>query len=210
MSNKKWRDKIPSVNIPAIAPISNQKSWIEKHGFAWAMVLLLLGAFLGSVVTVYYGDLQMQQEDAMTAQSLYNELNSPTNQIPIAAQKYEKNLTLDLSFWSLYPSSSVLPIVKTKMGRFDAMLIQNITRYDLCLNDAEQDRLTLVEAAKLPDISTLKNNSWDLSEIANEGSMDSDMWQCIRYCNYQIPIISKQLQDEINNSKGFGSYFLSL
>jgi hypothetical protein len=198
MSKKKWRDKLSNISVPPITLTDNQKSWIEKHGVIWAMILLVLGAVFGSVVTVYYGNWQMQQEDIMTAQSLYNELSSPTNQIPVMALLYE-NKSSGIDDMPLYPLSSVLPIVKTKMGRFSDPLRNNISQYDYALYYAEQNRLKLWDIIKIsPNVQS--SSVYDTTLIQNKNAYFSNMEYYIFYCNQQIPIIEKQLHDEFGVS----------
>jgi hypothetical protein len=176
---------------------NNQKSWIERYPKIWAILLLIAGFILGFLGNIVYGSWQTQQEDVSTAQSLYNELNSSTNMAAYMAPQYE-NGSISIPNNPFYPQSSVLPVVKTKMGRFDSTLAHNISEYDTSLSIAEQDRLKMIDVDKISSNVTL--SVYDKSLQDNSVHIFKEMANCVSYCNYLTPIIEKELHDEFGVS----------
>jgi len=176
----------------------NTDSWIERNRIKWEIFLLLLGVVLGFFITVVYDTYQMHQEDVATAQSIYDELSSPKNLVPVMASYYLNytggplGVSGDSSFT---PHSSIFPVVRTKIGRFPNSLADNITGYDADLEFAEQYRIDLIELSKTERLQSDSISCYDQSLRNNSANITMKMIEHVFNCYYQIPIIKKQLHD---------------
>jgi hypothetical protein len=182
------------------------KTFFENHPhWKWDVSLMLLGVIIGLVsgfcLSVWWQHTMDAQTDKITAQKIYDELNTPENPVNTYSQFYKNTDTtgplagkMNVGTNSLLIQPSVFPSILDKIQRFDNSLYQNITFYYSNLTVAEDDRLNLVKAGELEESSSNKS-ALALVLIYSESYAYNNMRERLSYCYNQIPIIKKQLHD---------------
>ena len=186
--------------------VERRKIWIKNNRIKWEVLLLLVGAVIGFVLSMGWGYWQDCQTDKFTAQNIYMELNNPKNPVNLHAPEFINGKTHEgipiqpvmVYGDSFFLTNSVFPSINDKLQRFDSKLAGDIHDYYENLSEAEKYRLELLSYNNVNGCQNANISYHDQIVLDLSPSWTKAMEARIINCSYLIPVIKSELKQKYN------------